>query len=312
MELEGVLQVTVAQRYLFLHEEVGDAGCQVYGDRDEVYDVVEEPAEGGVVITPPVTSNVLEGITRRTMLELLREELQIEVVEREIDRIQSEGEKEATQLRSAADTEYAEILAEAKAQAFTIRGSADAEATKHFEVFGQNPELAEFKGEDAQIQIGEGNAIPGLEEALSDRLSFRRFVGLSLDDKTPDHSTISLFKILPDGHAVRTPVKLGRRSVQFVEIVAVAVPHRSHDERDAGDLGAHPLPLQQVVERVPGRDQQDGGEREPRGRGRDGADHDGSPPATGRTSPVLPSTRARWRCSSCHPKTTSHLLSNTK
>jgi branched-chain amino acid aminotransferase len=40
----------------------------------------------GVVITPPVTSNVLEGITRRTMLELLREELQIEVVEREIDR----------------------------------------------------------------------------------------------------------------------------------------------------------------------------------------------------------------------------------
>jgi HlyD family secretion protein len=34
-----------------------------------------------------------------------------------------------------------------------------------------------------------------------------------------EHSTISLFKILPDGHAIRTPVKLGRRSVQFVEIV---------------------------------------------------------------------------------------------
>ncbi len=40
----------------------------------------------GVVITPPVTSNILEGITRRTMIQLLRDDLGIEVVEREIDR----------------------------------------------------------------------------------------------------------------------------------------------------------------------------------------------------------------------------------
>ena len=33
-----------------------------------------------------------------------------------------------------------------------------------------------------------------LEEALSDRLSFRRFVGLGLADDTPDHSTISRFR----------------------------------------------------------------------------------------------------------------------
>lgn len=33
-----------------------------------------------------------------------------------------------------------------------------------------------------------------LEEALGDRLSFRRFVGLSLQDDTPDHSTISRFR----------------------------------------------------------------------------------------------------------------------
>ncbi len=32
------------------------------------------------------------------------------------------------------------------------------------------------------------------EEMLSDRISFRRFVGLSFDDKTPDHSTIWLFR----------------------------------------------------------------------------------------------------------------------
>jgi branched-chain amino acid aminotransferase len=40
----------------------------------------------GVVVTPPITANILEGITRRTVMELLREELGIEVVEREIDR----------------------------------------------------------------------------------------------------------------------------------------------------------------------------------------------------------------------------------
>jgi len=40
----------------------------------------------GVVITPPITSNVLEGITRRTILALIRDELMVEVIEREVDR----------------------------------------------------------------------------------------------------------------------------------------------------------------------------------------------------------------------------------
>ena len=35
---------------------------------------------------------------------------------------------------------------------------------------------------------------PGLEEALFDRLSFRRFVGLALGETSPDHSTISRFR----------------------------------------------------------------------------------------------------------------------
>jgi len=34
-----------------------------------------------------------------------------------------------------------------------------------------------------------------------------------------EHSTISLFRLQPDGTAVRTPVAIGRRSVQFVEVV---------------------------------------------------------------------------------------------
>jgi transposase, IS5 family len=35
---------------------------------------------------------------------------------------------------------------------------------------------------------------PMAEQMLLDRISFRRFVGLSFDDQTPDHSTISLFR----------------------------------------------------------------------------------------------------------------------
>ncbi len=41
---------------------------------------------GGTVYTPPVTANILEGITRATIITLLREELGVPVVEREIDR----------------------------------------------------------------------------------------------------------------------------------------------------------------------------------------------------------------------------------
>ena len=35
---------------------------------------------------------------------------------------------------------------------------------------------------------------PQMEEALGDRLSFRRFVGLGLQDDTPDHATLSRFR----------------------------------------------------------------------------------------------------------------------
>jgi branched-chain amino acid aminotransferase len=40
----------------------------------------------GVVITPPVTDNILEGITRRSVIELLRNEMGLQVTERSIDR----------------------------------------------------------------------------------------------------------------------------------------------------------------------------------------------------------------------------------
>jgi branched-chain amino acid aminotransferase len=40
----------------------------------------------GVLVTPPVTSNILEGITRDTIIELAREEMGLHTVERSIDR----------------------------------------------------------------------------------------------------------------------------------------------------------------------------------------------------------------------------------
>ena len=42
--------------------------------------------KNGVVITPPVTENILEGIVRRTFIQLIRDELGVEVQERSIDR----------------------------------------------------------------------------------------------------------------------------------------------------------------------------------------------------------------------------------
>lgn len=52
------------------------------------------------------------------------------------------------------------------------------------------------------LQMLYGLSDPGLEEALSDRLSFRRFCGLGLDDGTPDETTICRFR----GDAARAGV----------------------------------------------------------------------------------------------------------
>jgi branched-chain amino acid aminotransferase len=40
----------------------------------------------GVFATPPITENVLEGITRRTIMQLIRDEMNMEIQERQIDR----------------------------------------------------------------------------------------------------------------------------------------------------------------------------------------------------------------------------------
>lgn len=40
----------------------------------------------GQVVTPPVTENILEGITRRTAMELISQEIGVPMIERPIDR----------------------------------------------------------------------------------------------------------------------------------------------------------------------------------------------------------------------------------
>ena len=53
---------------------------------------------------------------------------------------------------------------------------------------------------------------PQMEEALGDRISFRRFVGLGLQDDTPDHSTISRFRsALGEEVSARLFQELGRQ-----------------------------------------------------------------------------------------------------
>ncbi len=78
--------------------------------------------------------------------------------QKEIDRLRTAGESEAIRIRSAADRDRAEILSKAQAEALAIRGEADREVSKYFQVFQQNGDLAVFL---MQLQA--------LESSLSNR-----------------------------------------------------------------------------------------------------------------------------------------------
>jgi membrane protease subunit HflC len=62
----------------------------------------------------------------------------------QVSSIQFEGERLASDIRSAADLESAKLLNDAEAQALRIQGEGEKEAAKSFEVFKQDPELAIF------------------------------------------------------------------------------------------------------------------------------------------------------------------------
>jgi membrane protease subunit HflC len=64
--------------------------------------------------------------------------------QREIDRLQAQGEARAIEIRSGADSKRDQIIAEARGRASELRGEAQAEANQHLKVLEQNPALANF------------------------------------------------------------------------------------------------------------------------------------------------------------------------
>jgi membrane protease subunit HflC len=94
-----------------------------------------------------------------------------------ISEAQFKGEAEATKIKSAAERQAADVIANAQAAATRIEGAGVAEAAKTLSVFQQNPELAIF-----QLQL----------EALKTSLNSK--ATLIFDERTPP---FSLFQNLP-------------------------------------------------------------------------------------------------------------------
>ena len=64
--------------------------------------------------------------------------------ERIAQKFLAEGEGMASYIKAEADAEKEKILAEARAQAMKIRGEGDAAASKYYDIFTKNEELAIF------------------------------------------------------------------------------------------------------------------------------------------------------------------------
>jgi len=94
-----------------------------------------------------------------------------------ISEAQFKGEAEATTIKSAAERQAADVIANAQADATRIEGAGVAEAAKTLSVFQQNPELAIF-----QLQL------QALKSSLNQKST------LIFDERTPP---FSLFQNLP-------------------------------------------------------------------------------------------------------------------
>jgi membrane protease subunit HflC len=103
-----------------------------------------------------------EGITAKVFERMAAEREQL------VKQFRGEGAAEAIRIRSDADRQRDQILAEAESKATLIRGEADAAAAKSLKVFEQDPELAVF--------LLKLNA---LERSLKERAT------LILDTRTP-------------------------------------------------------------------------------------------------------------------------------
>ena len=94
-----------------------------------------------------------------------------------ISKAQYEGEAKATEIKSTAERQAADVIANAQADATRIEGQGVAEAAKTLSVFQQNPELAIF-----QLQLA------ALKNSLNQKST------LIFDERTPP---FSLFQNLP-------------------------------------------------------------------------------------------------------------------
>lgn len=112
-----------------------------------------------------------ESVTQ-TVFDRMKSERQVLISE-----AQFQGEAEATKIKSAAERQAADVIANANADATRIEGAGVAEAAKTLSVFQQNPELAIF-----QLQL----------EALKSSLNQKST--LIFDERTPP---FDLFRNLP-------------------------------------------------------------------------------------------------------------------
>ena len=94
-----------------------------------------------------------------------------------INQLQYAGEKEATIIKSTADRQAAETIANAEADAVRIKGEGEAEAAKTLPVFQQNPDLANYL-----------LRVDALKQSLNQRAT------LIFDERTPP---FDLFSHLP-------------------------------------------------------------------------------------------------------------------
>ena len=100
-----------------------------------------------------------------------------------ISEAQFQGEAEATKIKSAAERQAADVIANAQAEATRIEGAGVAEAAKTLVVFQQNPDLAIF-----QLQL------QALKSSLNQKST------LIFDERTPP---FSLFRNLPQSPATK-------------------------------------------------------------------------------------------------------------
>jgi len=104
------------------------------------------------VIKGPVLENYGIEITHLGIKQLkISEDVSKDVFERmraersqRVEAIISEGNAEATRIKSDADSKKSQLLSAAEARAKAIRGSGDAEAAKYYKQLEEDPELAMF------------------------------------------------------------------------------------------------------------------------------------------------------------------------